>query len=157
MKGNQVVVKLSNADKEMVTDLDAWGRAKIYCWSLSTSGYAAAKIPELRKAVAFHIFAFPNCPDGMVRDHINGDKLDNRKANIRFVSQLQNSQNRGKGKNNRSGHVGVSWRRLEKKWTASITVGKKCICLGYFSSIEDAIAAREAAEIKYFGEYRRKK
>ncbi|MBD5153088.1 MAG: hypothetical protein HDT16_11700 [Oscillibacter sp.] len=154
--GNQVIVKLSNTDKEMVTDLDIWDRAKEYCWSLQARGYAMAKIPQMGKTVTFHIFAFPECPDGMVRDHINGNKLDNRRSNIRFVLQRENSKNRGTGKNNASGHIGVSWNKKEKKWTAKITVDGKNIQLGYFQDKEDAIAARKQAEIKYFGEYRRK-
>lgn len=156
LDGHIVIVKLSNTDKKMVTDLDIWNHAKEYCWSLSARGYATAKIPQLGKTVTFHIFAFPECPEGMVRDHINGNKLDNRRSNIRFILPQENAKNRSKGKNNASGQVGVSWRKNEKKWMAKITVDGKELSLGYFLSKEDAIAARKQAEIKYFGEYRRK-
>lgn len=157
IEGNQVIVKLSNTDKSMIVDLGTWEHTKKYCWSLSAKGYAIAGDPKSRGTMKFHVIAFPDCPDGMVRDHINGDKLDNRKANIRFVPQELNSQNRGKGKNNTSGHTGVSWQVRYKKWSAYITVNRKRIHLGTFSDRQDAIAAREAAEIKYFGEYRRRK
>lgn len=152
----KVYVKLSNSEKEMVTDQDIWERCKKYYWSLGSRGYPATNIPKLRKPIVFHIFAFPDCPSGFVRDHINGDKLDNRRENIRFILPGENSMNRGKGKNNTSGHVGVCWNKREEKWVAHIQVDRKVINLGYFTDIQDAIAARKQAEIKYFGEYRRK-
>ena len=151
-----VYVKLSNSEREMKMDPDVWERCKKYCWSLGSKGYPITNMPKLRKRVRFHVFAFPDCPKGLVRDHINGDKLDNRKENIRFILQPENSINRGKGENNTSGHVGVSWNKREEKWTAKIQVNGKKIHLGYFTDSQDAIAARKQAEIKYFGEYRRK-
>lgn len=154
IEGNIVFVKLSNSDQEMIADKDTWERAKGYCWYLSDTGYAVTKG---KKMMSFHSFAFSECPSGMVRDHINGDRLDNRKSNIRFVTIQQNNQNHGKGKLNLSGHTGVSFEKRRRKWAASITMDRRKLHLGYFSNLQDAIAAREAAEIKYFGEYRRKK
>lgn len=58
---------------------------------------------------------------------------------------------------NTSGHKGACWDKKCKKWAAPIMVDGRNIYLGLFSDIQDAIAAREAAEIKYFGEYRRNK
>lgn len=53
--------------------------------------------------------------------------------------------------------MGVSFYSKSQKWRAQIKISGEAIYLGSFSDIQDAIAAREAAEIKYFGEYRRKK
>lgn len=155
MEGSTVYVRISQDGKEMITDLDIWARAKKYLWSINSHGYARARICG-SKEQQFHVFAFPDCPSGMIRDHINGDRLDNRRKNIRFVTYQQNSQNRSKGKRNKSGCQGVNWDKGSKKWHSSIKANGRRISLGYFSNIQDAIAARKAAEIKYFGEYRRK-
>ena len=97
----------------------------------------------------------PKCFDLKV-DHINGNKLDNRRCNLRIVTNQQNQfnqKNDGRGSNNRKG---VSYRKDRNKWRAYITVDNKQINLGYFNTEEEAIKAREEAEVKYFGDYRRK-
>jgi hypothetical protein len=90
-------------------------------------------------------------------DHINGDKLDNRKSNLRIVNYLQNSHNVKMHKDNKLGVKGVceSWYSKEV-FRSEICVDGKKIHLGYFKSVSAAKRARVAAEKKYFGEYRRK-
>lgn len=155
--GNEVFVTLPNTPKEMVTDIDLWEQyGKDRYWILGSKGYAVTSPLKKKKSHFFHVDAFPDCPTSEMRDHINGNRLDNRRENIRFVTRIQNGQNRGVGKNNSSGYIGVYWNKREKKWTVKITVDGKDLSLGYFLDKEDAIAARKQAEIKYFGEYRRK-
>ena len=86
-------------------------------------------------------------------DHINHDTALNTRANLRIVSKSENMQNSVKPVNNTSGAKGVSWADREQRWRSSIKLNGNTITLGYFSSIKDAIAARKAAEEKYFGEY----
>lgn len=116
---------------------------------LNERGYPTLKIFGIRVAVhrlAWILFygKFP-----LNIDHISGDKSDNRISNLRDVSQLENSRNSGLSKNNKSGFNGVGWRKIYKKWYARIKVKGKTIHLGQFNSIDDAIAARVAANIKY--------
>jgi hypothetical protein len=73
-------------------------------------------------------------------DHINGNGLDNRWANLRSVDRLANARNMPKRRENKSGYCGVYF--AQGKWQARIL--RKTI--GTFSSREDAIAARKAAE-----------
>jgi hypothetical protein len=82
-------------------------------------------------------------------DHINGDKSDNRIANLRDVTSSENMRNRVLPIGNTSGHIGVSWRRGICKWRVQITAHGKNRHIGYFTDIEDAIAARAAAEVEY--------
>ena len=56
-------------------------------------------------------------------------------------------------KNNTSGVTGVSWNRRKEEWESYITIDDKRKGLGYFSNFDDAVAARKAAEERYFGEY----
>lgn len=157
IEGNIIFVKLSNSEKEMVTDVDIWEKGACnYCWYYSPGGYAVAGLRNPRKKIYFHNYAFPECPNGLVCDHIDGNPLNNVRDNIRFVTQGQNCKNHKRNTRNKSGCAGVSWNKKRKRWESKITVDGRKIHIGYFLSKEDAVAARKQAEIKYFGEYRRK-
>jgi len=91
---------------------------------------------------------------GRMVDHRNMCGLDNRKENLRVATKGQNSQNRGPTRRNKTGIVGVSWDKRDSKWYACIMVNGSTINLGFFPDIQDAIAAREQAEVKYFGDFR---
>lgn len=79
-------------------------------------------------------------------DHINGDRTDNRIANLRAVPQKLNCRNCRISKNNRSGANGVYWSNGRRKWVAQIMVDYRTRYLGIFETIEAAIKARKAAE-----------
>ena len=79
-------------------------------------------------------------------DHINHNKLDNRKSNLRICTHQQNCMNV-------SDNVkGIHYDKSRNKWMAHIK-GKN---LGRFNTKEEAIEARKQAEMDYFGEYRNK-
>ena len=86
-------------------------------------------------------------------DHINGNPSDNRICNLRLCSQSQNLGNSKIQRINSSIRKGVSWDKNRKLFRSYITVNKKAIHVGRFSSQEEAIAARIAAERFYFGEF----
>lgn len=86
-------------------------------------------------------------------DHINGVKTDNRIANLRLATNMQNHANRGAQRNSTSGVKGVYWFKPQQKWKAQIQVNGKAIVLGYFASKDAAIAARLEGEKKYQGEF----
>jgi hypothetical protein len=84
-------------------------------------------------------------------DHINGDKLDNRRSNLRAVTRLENTQNQ---RNKRSGcsaeGIGI-YRRPNGRWTAQVTVNYRNIALGTFDTHEEAMAARAAGVVRFYG------
>ncbi len=82
-------------------------------------------------------------------DHVNGRRRDNSISNLRAVSSSLNNRNCQIGKSNKSGHMGVSWAKREKKWRAHITFNRKTHHLGYFDKIEDAVSARKSADIRF--------
>lgn len=77
-------------------------------------------------------------------DHINGDRADNRLANLREVSAADNKRNSKLSRSNTSGRVGVC--KASDYWQAYIGGGENREDLGRFDRFEDAVAAREAAE-----------
>lgn len=79
-------------------------------------------------------------------DHINRDKHDNRWANLRNGDHSQNMRNRGLLKTNTSGHRHISWSASLDRWVVQLRVhGKGQRQVAYATSIEDAVAARDAA------------
>ena len=93
-------------------------------------------------------------PEDFVVDHINRNPLDNRRDNLRIVTQQENCMNLTISKNNKSGVPGVCWDKDANKWVAKITYKYKRIHLGRFEKLEDARKARKDAEEEYFGEFR---
>lgn len=59
-------------------------------------------------------------PDGLQIDHINGIRHDNRIENLRLVTASVNQKNRKLNKNNKSGHVGVSYHKMSGKWQVRV-------------------------------------
>lgn len=87
--------------------------------------------------------------DGEEIDHIDHNRTNNRPENLRKVSGIDNRRNKTKDHRNTSGITGVGWHAYHKKWQAKISVDGVRVYLGLFLNLEDAVAARKAAEIKY--------
>lgn len=120
-------------------------------WSLS-HGYAVAMIDGKRAALHRLVLGSPVGEDV---DHINGDRLDNRKNNLRICSRAQNNFNRGLTDKNRTGYKGVYYHKAAKKFAARIQFMRKSYHLGLFNSKLDAADAYDKAAYKYFGEFAR--
>lgn len=99
--------------------------------------------------------ALLGCGGGYDVDHIDGNGLNNRRDNLRVATRAGNKRNSRRPSNNTSGYKGVSWRKRESLWTASICCNGKQMHLGYFSSAEDAHDAYAKAATFYFGAFAR--
>ena len=84
-------------------------------------------------------------PEDLI-DHINGDRSDNRPANLRDSSHLENQRNKKRPITNTSGGVGVQWIADRRQWRAVIKVGGRAKHLGMFCTLSEAAAARKIAE-----------
>lgn len=82
-------------------------------------------------------------------DHINHIKIDNRWANLRETMRQGNARNMSLSRGNNSGHTGVDWRDDRHCWRARMVIDGRDVSLGHYDSLEEAIAARKAAEQKY--------
>lgn len=95
-----------------------------------------------------------NAKNGDIVDHINGDTLDNRNANLRIVTSSQSAANRKSFDGSSSKYKGVSWDKKSKAWRVQIQLNKKKIALGcsFKNEVDAAIAYNEAAK-KYHREF----
>lgn len=113
------------------------------------NGFGYLRITVLGKSYYAHrlawFYVYGVWPDQI--DHINGVKNDNRIANLRSCTDLENKQNRVKSQSNsKSKTLGVSWHKKAKKWQAHICIYKERKYLGVFSSIEEANEAYKQEE-----------
>ena len=156
------VAKISLYDKwlneiaQAVIDKGDYDKVKEFRWFLSKSGnYVATISKETNRLVYLHNVIFGRKPDPERKidlDHIDRNRLNNRKDNLRVCTRSQNQMNSFR-KNNTSGVKGVTWHKHQRKWYAYITTDYKSISLGYFKSLAQAAKVRRNAEIKYHGEY----
>jgi HNH endonuclease/AP2 domain len=97
-----------------------------------------------------HQLIMGKAPSGMYIDHINGDRCDNRRENLRFVTKNESAWNRKDGQSKgTSKYLGVSFFPETGQWRARITVNKKTVSLGLFGTVEEAQAAYKKAKAKY--------
>jgi len=120
--------------------------------------YAARHVKNKNKQTTIFLHRFiMNTTDPKIEiDHKDRNGLNCQKYNLRECDHAQNNQNKGLGKNNKTGYKGVSlckdtFRR--KKYTARIRVGNKYLSLGHFLTPENAAYAYDVAAIKYFGDF----
>lgn len=88
-----------------------------------------------------------------VTDHVNGDGLDNRRANLRAATTPENGRNRRRGDNNTSGYKGVSLQRSSGRWVAHLQSEVRRLHLGRFSTPEEAARAYDEAARELYGDY----
>lgn len=123
-------------------------------WYLLTKG--SCRYARKRDGSFLHRLILPT-PPGMVVDHINGDGLDNRKANLRIVSRSQNQANMRKpthrrGKPCRSPYKGTM-PKPNGSWASKITKEGKQHYIGSFPTEIDAAQAYNYAAWRLFGEF----
>lgn len=122
-----------------------------YKWSFN-GRYAQAVDRQSGKVVKMHrVIMQP--PANLEVDHINGNMLDNRRANLRLATRRQNARNRRLSKDNTSGYKGAQWHAQLGRWQGRIKVNGKFISLGVFDTAEAAGRAYDDAARTYFGEF----
>lgn len=94
-----------------------------------------------------------SCPEDMHTDHINRNKLDNRKENLRIVTRSQNFANRELYSSNKSGFKGVSYLKQNKKWQAEIQCNKVQYYLGSFDTPQEAAKVYDNKARELFGDF----
>ena len=134
--------------EEFYFDLEDYDKVKDYCWNKHKEYIATRNVSGY---ILFHRLVMGISDENIAVDHINHNKSDNRKNNLRFVTDSQNSMNRCISSHNTSGITGVN--KCNGKWTARIGVNTKRIFLGNYDNFFEAVKARKEAEEKYYKEY----
>ena len=122
-------------------------------WCLTTNGYARRN--SKGKMIRMHREVMGVFDSNIAVDHINGNKLDNRKENLRICSKQENTWNsiRKKSKNPTSKYKGVHWSKDRNKWVASIGYNMSVIPLGRFHNEIDAAIAYNNKAAELYGKY----
>ena len=146
------VIMYTSKGEEFYVDLEDFDKVKDICWHMTSDGYLANKTKD--DIILLHRLVM-DCPENLQVDHIGGNvtKNDNRKSNLRLVTQSQNNMNRNVSDKSPYGVTGVYFIESRQKWCSEITEHKKKHHLGYYDSFEDAVRARKNAEELYFGQY----
>lgn len=148
------VVGFTSSGIEFYIDPEDYEIVKNHSWVQFRKG--AQTYITARQANGKNLFLHRMLTDakgGEVVDHLNHNGCDNRRCNLRVVTQKKNMRNLQLRVDNKSGVTGVSWDANRKKWAANLSCGGVNYRLGRFDSFDEAVAARKAAEEKYFGEY----
>ena len=143
-------IHLDDRNDVAVIDIDDYERVKNHRWSRCGGYFLTGFISNWKyKTVSLHRFIIgeENIPEGMQVDHINRNKLDNRKCNLRVVTRQQNALNTDA--KFLYGVAGIS--KINEKWIATIYVMGNAIKLGSFDTLEEAKKTRLDAELKYYG------
>lgn len=136
---------------DILVDDEDYERLSQYNWYLNESGYAVAKVDG--KTERMHRLILGLEPfDGKAGDHVNRNRLDNRRSNLRVVTTTENNRNSSVRKDSKSGVRGVCWDVSRGKWKAHIGVGtNKLLNIGRYETKEEAVAARQAKELELWG------
>jgi HNH endonuclease len=157
------VIELTQGQVAIVDDEDFEWLAQ-WRWNYykerTNGGYAhrsAQRINGRRPHLLMHREIMSPIPNGMEVDHINGNKLDNRRCNLRYATPQQNRHNRTRYSNSTTGLKGVTFNKKNKKkpFQSHICDRWKKIHLGYFSTPEEAATAYNNAAIRLHGSFAR--
>lgn len=142
-----LVAIIDAADADLILGMGKW-----FAHVSPRSSYALRNVTRpdgSRRRIGMHnvITGWP-----MV-DHINGDGLDCRRANMRAASRAQNNRNAQRRTDNTSGYKGVSWHGQRNRWRAQINNAGRRTYLGLFADPADAARAYDTAARQHFGEF----
>lgn len=140
-------IELTKGYKAIVDDEDYDWLIK-FNWHINNSGYAITnkRLNKDKRTVILMHRLIIKAKKGTLSDHINRNRLDNRKCNLRIVTRTQNAINRNIQTNNTSGYIGVSFNNRDEFWVAHI----KQQFIGNFTKARWAAMARDVWAKEHF-------
>ena len=140
IEGNTLIVYNRKDGSEILFDSKDFDIIKQSSWFIHGGRYATATTGVFRK-ISAHRLLMGN-PKNKQVDHINGNKLDNRRINLRVVTAKENSQNNRKAR-------GYYWSKKSNKWHVQIAVNGKNKHIGLFNDESEARNAYLIAKTQY--------
>lgn len=149
--GDCVVCTLTNGVSFIIDAFD-YPRVKKYGWSYNRPrNYIFCNSKEINQ-MALSRFIM-QCPAHLEVDHINHNRLDNRRCNLRIATSSENAANTHSRRNSQSAYKGVSFCKQTKLWRASIEYGNKQTTIGRFKSEKEAAKAYDLFAYKIHGSF----
>lgn len=152
--GDIAVLWPRTGDRVILIDAEDFPRVAMHTWGIVKNGSGVigyVRTTEGDAHTKLHRFILGCGKLAGPVDHINNDPLDNRKCNLRVVTQQLNCMNRRKRENTKSPFIGVY--PSGGKWIARINAGGRKITVGIFASEESAARARDAKAVELYGPY----
>lgn len=149
-------ILLTRGQRTLVDDED-FEKVSIHRWYLHPTGYAVrngSRTNEEHKTIRLHHSILPPVI-GLECDHMDGNKLNNQRANLRYATHSQNMQNQRKKQGATSQFKGVDWYPSAGKWRARIKLNQNQRMIGLFEDEQEAAKAYNAEAAKTFGEFAR--
>ena len=137
-------IKISQ-NREAIVDDEDFEKVSQWKWSYHHSGYVVRGKPQ----VSLHRLVM-GAKKRQYIDHVNGNKLDNRKSNLRFCTLAQNQYNK---LGTRNIPKGMWWRESRNAWIVRIQADGKRHWVGYFKEYDEALVARNEALKRLHGEF----
>lgn len=142
--------------KEAIVSEQDFEELSRWLWRYHNDGYACRmeRINGKIKTIYMHR-QIMNPSDDLHIDHINHDRLDNRRENLRICTNAENRRNQRRSKANTSGYKGVTWDKKFDKWKAQIGFEGKQIFISYSDDKHEAARKYNEKAVELFGEYAR--
>lgn len=149
-------ISLTQGKQAIVSDEDFENVSQFKWYYDKTTGYAKrdTRIDGKRVCVYMHRF-INNTDDGKLTDHINGNRIDNRRENLRSCNFTQNHANKKIESKFTSKYKGVYWHKNRDKWVSMIRIDRKGHYLGVFTDEKEAAKAYNQKAKELFGDFAR--
>jgi len=148
-----IELKLSNTSEKALVSAGDYDKVKVRRWSKCSQGYVVSyyKSPEGKETkIRLHHIILPPT-DNKIIDHINRNKLDNRRENLRLATYSQNGMNRGVNVGSTTGFKGAI--KESGKYVSKIKIDGRSVYIGTFNTPEDAAKAYNVMAEAHFGEF----
>lgn len=148
---DNIIIGYDSKNLSFIIDAEDYAIIKDYCWHIDVHGYVVAR-EQNGKIIKMHRLITNALEDDVV-DHIDRNRSNNTKNNLRITNAKGNAINHTVRHSSCSEVSGVTWYDKNRKWRAFVIVDGKNKYVYYGDSKEEAIKARLEAEAKYYGEF----
>ena len=140
--GDIAKIYFFNSDRYAIIDAEDIDKVKKYCWVDRPKKYYPTAVIN-GKQIELHRIIMPNNDKRFVTDHINRKPLDNRKCNLRIVTQCVNMQNIGLTATNTSGYKNISYLTTRNVYVVTIERNHKKHYIGSYKDLKTAVQKLE--------------
>lgn len=140
---------------KFIIDMEDYPLVSQYKWTQTPRGYFVSAMGKRGGHTFLHrlVMKHYDLKENEFIDHIDCDKTNCRKSNLRICKKTDNNRNILIQKNNQCGYKGVHWAKDRRKWRADITVNRQHIHIGSYDTAEEAALAYDECAVLYYGEF----